>query len=303
MKPLGTLHPKPPYNLHRSAWLLNRYHSVLDIYDGTHYRRALTTQNGTALVQVTDSTTDPVDPQLDVSLLNDDLTAPNELLRQVGYILGVDFDLAPFYAVAAADERLTNVIEPLRGLRHFQAETLFEAMMTVIIEQQISLKSALRAQRALAEWGGGQVTHDGTDYYTSPTAHTIAAADHDELHGVLRITHRRVDLMQRIAQSVVNNDLDLEGFRTADSSTAYDCLIAIKGVGHWTVAWTLIRGASCYDYVGYNDVALRDAVAFYFYDTEERVSEAQVKAVFDRFIPHDGIAAFYTLMRWAVDRY
>ncbi len=302
MRRLGTLRPQAPYDLHRSAWLLNRYHGVLDIYDGTHYLRAVRLNNQTALIRAAQTGT-PEHAQLDIDLLAGESHDDPMLLAHVRCILAVDYPVAPFYAFAQEHPRLLHVLEPLVGLRHFQAETLFEAVMMVVIEQQISLKGALRAQRALAEWGGAHIQHAGTDYYTFPSAAHIATADHDTLHGILKITHRRVDLMQRIASAVVGGELPLEALRDAPCADAYERLMAIKGVGHWTAAWSLIRGAGCYDYVGHNDVALRDAVAYYYFDSEERVPAAQVAATFAAFAPYSGIAAFYTLMRWAVDRY
>jgi DNA-3-methyladenine glycosylase II len=194
-------------------------------------------------------------------------------------------------------------VEPLYGVRHFQSESVFEALMTVIIEQQISLRAALRAQRALAEWGGGRIQHGGNTYYTFPTPQQVASATHDDLHAILKITHRRVDVMQQIARGVVSGQLDLEGMRGQPVITVYEQLTAIKWVGHWTAAWTLIRGLNNYDYVGHNDVALRSAAAWYFYDTDDRVSADEVTDTFAAYAPYSGIAAFYTLMCWAVDRY
>ncbi|MEL6273116.1 MAG: hypothetical protein AAFR22_25140, partial [Chloroflexota bacterium] len=165
------------------------------------------------------------------------------------------------------------------------------------------LYAALKAQRNLAEWGGSCIEHNGSTYYTFPTPQQIANATHDDLHAILKITHRRVDVMQGIARDVLDGKLDLEGMRDLPASEVYERLIAIKWVGHWTVAWTLIRGMNRYDYVGHNDVALRSAVSYYFHNTEERVSADEVTRTFDAYAPHSGLAAFYTLMRWAVERY
>ncbi|MEO0564858.1 MAG: hypothetical protein AAF125_22315, partial [Chloroflexota bacterium] len=223
--------------------------------------------------------------------------------RVAARVLGADDDFSPFYTVARADDRLWSVVEPLYGLHHFGAETVFEALSQVIIEQQISLAAALKAQRALAEWGGGRVEYDGHTHYTFPHPERIAEADPMVLHSILKITHRRVETMQRVARDVVCGALDLEALREVDAPTAYKALMAIKGVGHWTAAWTLIRGLGRYDYAAHNDVALRDAVAHYFYDTDERVSADTVAQLFAGYAPYSGLAAFYTLMAWAVARY
>lgn len=295
---LGTLYPLPPYNLHQTASLLSRYHGVLDHYENNAYLRAVSHADGVALIRVTDAGT-PLNPALDVDLLAG-VPAPG-LLARTAHILATDIDLDAFFAYAEQHPRLWHVVEPLIGVRHFRGETVFEALMTVIIEQQISLYAALRAQRAVAVWGGTSVDHDGSTYYTFPTPQTIAAADPAILQATLKITHRRVALMQRIARDVVSGVLDIE--TDTDCARAYERLMAIKGVGHWTAAWTLIRGVGCYDYVGHNDVALRSAAAHYFHDSDTRISAEAVQTTFAAYAPYSGLAAFYTLLRWAMDRY
>lgn len=295
---LGTLRPPPPYNLPQTARLLSRYHGVLDTYADGAYLRALAHAGGVALVRVQDSGT-PAAPALDVDVLAG--TPAPSLLARTAHILAVDLDLAPFFNFAEQHPRLWHVVQPLVGVRHFRGESVFEALMTVVIEQQISLNAALRAQRALAEWGGASVAYDGATYYTFPTPHTIAHADPAALQAVMKITHRRVALMQRVAGDVVSGTLDIE--TGTDCASIYQQLMALKGVGHWTAAWTLIRGVGCYEYVGHNDVALRSAAAYYFHDSKARLSAEATQATFDAFAPYAGLAAFYTLMRWAQERY
>jgi len=300
--PLVTLCPKPPYNLKRSAELLSRYHGVLENYEEGGYLRAIS-HNGNVVLLRVDTNDNPDIPELSITHLAGDIADEQAVIDQMRWILAADFDLSGFYSMAQQDEILSRILEPLYGVRHFQSETVFEALMTVIIEQQISLYAALKAQRALAEWGGGKIQHNGKTYFTFPTPQQIAAASPDELHAILKITHRRVAVMQSIAADVISGELDLEGMRNQPIQAVYDQLIAIKWVGHWTIAWTLIRGLNNYDYVGHNDVALRSAVSHYFYNTDERISADEVTRTFAQHAPYSGLAAFYTLLRWAVDRY
>jgi DNA-3-methyladenine glycosylase II len=272
-----------------------RYHGVLDHWRDNAYYRAVRVGGGPALFRATQ-------PNIDAPLTLETLTGP-DTTAIASRMLCVDVDFAPFYAIARADNRLWPVVAPLYGAHHLQAETVFEALCLVIIEQQISLAAALRAQRALADWGGLSVTHNGEHYPLFPTPDQLAAADPTDLHAVLKITHRRVAVIQHVAVQVTSGALDLESLRTASDADAYAALMAIKGVGHWTAAWTLIRGLSRYRYAAHNDVALRDAVAHYFYDSEERVPAETVAETFAAYDEHAGLAAFYTLLAWAVAHY
>lgn len=272
-----------------------RYHGVLDVWEGNAYTRAVRVAGTPALFRATQPV--PAGPLSVQTLAGPDTTAI------AARILCRDVDFAPFYALARADERLWRVVGPLAGVHHLQAETVFEALCLVIIEQQISLAAALRAQRALADWGGLGIDYDGGRYPLFPTPDQLAAADPATLHAVLKITHRRVAVLQTVAAAVASGALDLEGLRGLPDADAYAALVALSGVGHWTAAWTLIRGLSRYRYAAHNDVALRDAVAHYFYDSAERVSADAVAATFAAYGEHAGLAAFYTLLAWAVAHY
>jgi len=299
---VGDLSPPPPYDLNTTAKLLSQYHGVLDVYRDGAYYRALRVNGRTVLVRVTQHGPPDV-PNLHIERLCGETVPHNTLLAHTRGVLAAHVDVVPFFAFAQRKPRLWSVVEPLYGVRHFQSETVFEALMIVIIEQQISLYAALRAQRAIAEWGGESVAYEGVRYYTFPLPGVIADANATELHSILKITHRRVAVMQQVAQQIVNSELDLEGLRGGDEAEAYRRLIAIKGIGHWTAVWTLLRSMSHYERVAHNDVALRSAVAYYFHDSENRISADAVVETLNDYTPYAGEAAFYSLLRWAMDRY
>jgi 3-methyladenine DNA glycosylase/8-oxoguanine DNA glycosylase len=95
----------------------------------------------------------------------------------------------------------------------------------------------------------------------------------------------------------------LEALRDQPTEIAYTGLMGLKGVGHWTAAWTLIRAQGQYHYVGSADVALRAAVNFYYHGLSGRADRALTDQTFAQYGAFDGLAAYYTLMRWAFERY
>ena len=233
--------------------------------------------------------------------IDDDL--PSTLRVKVGRMLCIGHDLAPFYALIQPAHPMYPVIESLYGVHHLQNESIFEALCMVIIEQQISLYAALKAQHALVEWGSHALEYQGRLYGVFPNAWQIAQADVNQLQAVLKITHRRTQLIVTLAQQIVSGGIDLEAWRGEPTATLYERLIGLKGVGHWTAAWVLLRGYGRHEIGGYNDVALRDAVAHYFYGTTERCTVETVQDTFKAFQPFSGLAAFYTLSAWALARY
>ena len=57
------------------------------------------------------------------------------------------------------------------------------------------------------------------------------------------------------------------------------------------------------DHVGVADVALRAAVNRYYFGLPGRADVALVDRTFAQYGAFSGIAAYYTLMRWAAEKY
>jgi DNA-3-methyladenine glycosylase II len=300
---LTTLYPTSPYNFPLLLDVLSRFaHPTLDIAHAGAYWRALRSNGGLALVRVTSSGT--VDsPALDVHLVaaSGDID-PDEVVAGLRHILHTDADRADFVTVARADDNLWRVVEPLIGLPEWRTATIFEALMQTIIEQQIAWTAAQKAQRWLVEWTGECIVHQEKPYYAFPKSSNIAAATVDDLKP-LKITFKRMALMIDLAQQVESRVLDLEAFGDLPPDDAYQHLLSIKGIGHWTAAVTLERAFGHKDWVAHNDVVLQAATNRYFYGGTGRIPPEQVTETFARYGVYAGLAAHYTMLRWVVDQY
>ena len=234
-------------------------------------------------------------PELDKS----DYSRIRNLSRR---ILGLDSDLSDFYTAARRDERLWRHIEPLLGLPLFCTETIFEALVTLIIEQHISWKNALRSQQTLMKILNSGVMAGNLTIYEFPTPQQLAALEPERLKP-LKITNGRVDLILRIARDMLDGDLDLERLRQIGPTDAYAKLMSIKGIGHWTAANVLGRAFGKYPYVSHNDVALQSAVNYYFYQDAGDKSARKVIDTLERFGDYAGLVGYFVLLRWVLDRY
>ena len=194
------------------------------------------------------------------------------------------------------------MVEPLVGLPIFCSESVFEALVTLIIEQHIAWKSALRSQRELLRLAGCSLGAGQPPVYDFPSPARLARASQAELKP-LKITNKRIDLIIAIAVAVDRGELDLEGIRCLPPAEAYERLLSIKGVGHWTASNVIGRALSRYPYISHNDVALQAAVHHYFHDGSGRKSAAQVSATLSRYGEFAGMAGHFTLLRWVLDRY
>ncbi len=217
-------------------------------------------------------------------------------------VLGLDHDLSGFYAFAESDAALWSVVAPLVGLPLFTTETVFEALVTLIIEQHISWKGAMRAQRTLM-----QLFHEGADVgpsrvYDFPTPKQLAEATAAQLKA-LKITDRRSELLIEIALREMSGELDLESIRRLPARDAYAKLMSIKGVGHWTASNTIGRATARHKWLTENDVALQSAVNHYFYGGLGVKSAARVADTLGGYGEYAGLAGHFVLLRWVLEHY
>lgn len=302
MRYLGRLYPQPPYRFSLLLDILARYqHPVTDIAREGGYWRLLSGARGRALVRVVAS---EGAGGLDVYIAaQEGEVADDWVLSQVGRILGVDADLRAFYDFARRDSALWPVIAPLVGLPQHRTPTVFEAVMLTIMEQQIAWVAAQRGQSWLVRWGGAVLWHDGRPYYAFPTPQQLATATVAEL-APLKITHRRMRTMIALAQQVAAGALDLEALARVSPAEAYAQLMRLNGIGHWSATWIVTRTmGAAHPYVGYNDVALQAAVNHYYEGRAGRATPDAVSARFGRWGVYAGMAAYYTITRWVLDRY
>lgn len=232
------------------------------------------------------------------------VAAANEgqIKRNSRRCLGLNQDLTAFYDFAAGDRSLWHVVEPLVGLPIFCSETVFEALITLIIEQHITWKNALRYQRTLMRMFDSGAALDRASVYRFPSPRQLARASHSDLKA-LKITNRRIGMISDIAKAAADGATDLEALRHLDAETAYDRLLTLNGVGHWTANNVIGRALGHYPYVSQNDVALQAAIQFYFHDGAGVKSAESVVDTLCRYGDFAGLAGHFVLLRWVLDRY
>lgn len=298
---IDTFTPNPPYDFARTA-SLSRFYSLLNVVQDDALWRALRIGEAVALVRLSGHGT--VDaPQITAELVASEGEVDATLLHsRVERMLNLHQDMRPFYTLAQSDPVLWRLVEPLRGLHTIQTDSLFEALCFTMIEQQIALSAAQKAEDWLIDHVGERIEHDGEVYRLFPTpVHTAALTVADLTP--LKITFQRMERLLMVARQISDGTLDLEALRGESLADAQTSLLALKGVGHWTAAWTLIRGLGQFIYIGSADVALRAAVNQYWFDSPGRAERPVTDATFHHYGIHAGVAAFYTLMQLAIERY
>lgn len=196
----------------------------------------------------------------------------------VRHLLGAGFELGPFYAFAADDPVLAVLVPRLAGFRPPLQPDPFEALLTSICAQQVSLFSALAIRNRLVERYGRPAVHA----YAFPARDRVASASEEELVA-LGFSRRKAEYVLDLARS----GLDLDALAGLDDDDVRAAITARRGLGAWTAEWFLARHLGRPTAWPADDLALRRAVDRFYSD--------DVHAVGRRLAPFQNLAAHYLL--------
>lgn len=204
----------------------------------------------------------------------------------VGRLLGLEFDLAAFGSFANEHDRvLARLVERLAGFRPPLAPDPFEALVTSITAQQVSLQAAFAVRnRLIARFGS-----PAGRAYSFPSPEHLAGAEPEEL-AALGFSRRKAEYVVGLARS----PLDLAGLRDASDADVKALLRSVRGLGEWTADWFLARHLARPRAWPAGDLGLRKAVSA-FYGAGRELSTEEVRALADRFDPFQNLTAHYLL--------
>lgn len=213
---------------------------------------------------------------------------PAALETRVRRLLGLVVDPTAFERRAAGSPEIARLIDGQRGLVVPLAHDLTDAVLWVIVGQQVSLASAFSIRRALLERYGRPV---GDGLVLLPTLERLAELEVDDLRAV-RFSRRKAEYLVDLARATVSGDLDLEALRHTRPDAAEERLLAVRGLGPWSVNYFLMRGLGLADRVPIGDVALAKSLKRFF-GLDERPGPDGVRELMAPFAPHRSLATFH----------
>jgi 3-methyladenine DNA glycosylase/8-oxoguanine DNA glycosylase len=166
-------------------------------------------------------------------------------------LLGAEFELEPFYRWAVERQPvIADLTVKLAGFRPPLQPDPFEALVTSITAQQVSLFSAVAIRNRLVQQFGVPVG----ETWAFPTRERIASATEAALVGV-GFTRRKAEYAVGLARS----ELDLHELATLDDDEVRRRITALRGLGPWTAEWFLARHLARPHAWPSGDLALRKA--------------------------------------------
>jgi DNA-3-methyladenine glycosylase II len=197
-------------------------------------------------------------------------------------LLGFEFDLVAFAAWAAAEEKLASLIVRFAGFRPSLSADPFEALVTSITAQQVSLFAAVAIRNRFVERLGEPVGR----VWAFPSRERVALASEADLV-TLGFSRRKAEYVVGLARS----ELDLAGLALLPDEEVKERIVSIRGLGEWTADWFLARHLGRPRAWPAGDLALRKAVGALYGDVDVRATGA-------RFEPFQNLTAHYLLAQF-----
>ena len=170
-------------------------------------------------------------PTVRVEFTGADTPATRAALRaEARRLLGLDADLAGFYAQAARDPVLAPLVQPLLGLRPSITPDPFEMLVGAISAQQVNLPFAFATRARLVQRFGVPYGIDGVTVYAFPAPAAVAAADVATLRA-MQFSTRKAEYLIDLARALADGRLDLARLAEAPDEAVIECLTAQRGPG------------------------------------------------------------------------
>lgn len=180
-------------------------------------------------------------------------------------------------ALVAADAKLAAIVAAAGELSHPESAEGFEALMEIIVSQQLS---AAAADTIFARLKARIVPFDPATLLATPEAVLRQA-------GLSAPKQRH---MRSIASRIQSGELDLDRLAELDDEEARAHLMKTKGIGPWTADIYLMFSHQRADMWPVNDVALQAAVAAAF-GLRKRPDANKLEKLGERWRPWRSVAA------------
>jgi len=204
----------------------------------------------------------------------------------------LDIDLTPFYGLLSPYPRLDYLSKRYEGLRFTGIPDLFEALAWAIIGQQINLRFAYTIKRRLVEAFGSFVEYEGNKYYLFPSPATIAKARVPDLRA-MQFSGKKAEYLITVAEAIASKAIDKTILNDLpDMDSRLKMLTNLRGIGHWTASYVLMKSLKERSSIPYGDAGLLNALVNHGIITEKNELPA-IRSFFSGFAGWESYLVFY----------
>lgn len=211
-------------------------------------------------------------------------------------ILGLRFDLSPFYRMARQDQTLGPLVERFRGLKPPRFPTAFEGAVNGIACQQLSLNVGIALLNRLSEACAPSFSATAKEgmRHAFPAPEDILRLRIADIRK-MGFSTRKAEFLLDLAEAVAGGRTDIESLAKMDRQEAIELLMKIRGVGRWTAEYVMLRGVGDVSAFPGDDVGGRNKLQRWL-KMNERLSYETVQHVTSKWKPFPGLLYFHLLL-------
>ena len=279
----------PQYNAKEILWFFSRGYKDLSFTLLDHkIRKAVLWKEHPILLELTIG-----DHQLELeALLGSEYVTKSDLEQYLEQWIEIKTDLNPFYKLCQ-ENGLSQLVDDFSGLRIIGIPSLFESLAWSIIGQQINLNFAYSLKKKFIELYGKNLIYQDQTYYIFPTFEVVYKIGTEQLINHSFSGQKRTYLLA-IADKFYNNqiDNDLLVNPEVDLDAKIKHLTQIKGVGHWTASYSIMKSFLIPEAYPLGDVGINNAL-FNYGLLSDKKDFKQVKLFYDLFKGYEAYLTFY----------
>ncbi|HEX8130603.1 MAG TPA: AlkA N-terminal domain-containing protein [Pyrinomonadaceae bacterium] len=200
----------------------------------------------------------------------------DEAARVVRGMFSLEHDLALWRARLARDPVMRRLEVEHHGLHLPRWPSLFEALVTSILLQQIATSVAITFRRRVVERYGERLEVDGETYFAFPRAERVARASVEELRA-LGLSNAKAACIVEVGRACAAGELSSASLEREDNETVIARLSSLRGIGRWTAEWVLMLHFGRPDVFPAADLFLRGVVVKY-YQGGTTMNEREIRA-------------------------
>jgi DNA-3-methyladenine glycosylase II len=212
--------------------------------------------------------------------------------RVVDRALGASTDVAAFYRAHRADPLLAASIRDFRGLRVAGVPSLWEALVSAILAQQVNLMFAYDIRRELALSFGWRARILGREFVAFPAPEALAGETPRRLRR-FRLSGSKARAIAGLARAFAKGTLSEDEIVALPDEEGIERLTSFRGVGRWTAEIALLRGLGRTDIFPAGDLGVVKYLAQGLLGRSAKAKEDEMRRFAERWKPHRGYALVY----------
>jgi DNA-3-methyladenine glycosylase II len=171
------------------------------------------------------------------------------------------------------DSKIFGVLERVGPVEIVLVSNFFQSLVTSVLSQQVSTKSADSTIRKVVEFMGS---------YNNPEEWMGIGPEKWREYGVSR---QKSGYIQGLAEFFHNYKEDLKHFQDWNNKKIIDFLVQIKGIGEWTAQMFLIFSLGRPNVLAHGDLAIK-SMTQKVYELKELPTKAELEKISTRWHPH-----------------